>query len=611
MFLLFGWVAQCEEIRPAMHLPAPNQVAVKGLLGEAIDASHRGRLRNFINGPESKPIAIFSAEAAGRNFAGDWNGEHAGKWLYTASRAAHRSGDGELAASVRRVAEYLISRQEPNGYLGTYAASAESRMTSPHVSKSRTWDVWVHAYLILGLLEANRYFPDPRYVEAARKIGDLCHDVFVRQGRTTAEMGNHVGLSGTILLEPAVDLYELTRDPRYRELARRIIEQIEGRPGLEILSRSLKGVDLQQIGDGKIYQLLWNYVGIAKLFRMEGKNELRRAAEHGWSETVKHHLTLDGGPWGGIAAHHEVYNQRSYWSPYGLVETCSTMSWIHLNREMLLLTGEAEYAEEIEKTAYNSLIGAQDPNGEDWYYFSFPNGRRNNTYYWACCKSSGALALEELPPLMFGQTGDGISVNLYGESAARVETAGTEVRLTIHTQYPRQGVVRVHLEPAQERSFALRLRIPSWARGASVKVNQERAGRAVEAGAYWHLERTWRRGDVVTLDMPMPVRVERKSYVEKQGQQEIARLDYMALLRGPLVYATGLIDGYKREETLRLPATAAESLFSPAATPAGTRGPAFQLKLSNRDPIVFVPYYEAGGRANGHWRATWVQVATE
>ena len=66
------------------------------------------------------------------------------------------------------------------------------------------------------------------------------------------------------------------------------------------------------------------------------------------------------------------------------------------------ITGEAAYAEEIERSAYNDLLGAQAPNGEDWCYYSFPNGRRVHTTYWRCCKSSGAMALEELPSLAYG-----------------------------------------------------------------------------------------------------------------------------------------------------------------------------------------------------------------
>jgi DUF1680 family protein len=96
-----------------------------------------------------------------------------------------------------------------------------------------------------------------------------------------------------------------------------------------------------------------------------------------------HHLTLGGGPWGGVAHRsREVFNPAAVFDPHGYVETCSTMAWIQLNRELLAILGEAQFAQEIERSAYNDLIGAQAPDGEDWCYYSFPNGRRVHTTYW-------------------------------------------------------------------------------------------------------------------------------------------------------------------------------------------------------------------------------------
>jgi len=233
------------SVVPVMDLAVPGQVILHGQLGKAVDASYQGRLKRFIQDTKSKPIAIFSPEAVAKNFAGDWNGEHAGKWMYTAARAASRTHDVELAATVRNVADYLVSLQESSGYLGTYAPTAKSRMTSPDVADTRTWDVWVHSYIILGLLEVNRFFPNEQYLQAASRVGDLCYDIFVRGGVSTADQGNHVGLSGTILLEPAIALYRATGRAKYLELANRSVDQFEARSALAMASRSNKGIDLQ------------------------------------------------------------------------------------------------------------------------------------------------------------------------------------------------------------------------------------------------------------------------------------------------------------------------------------------------------------------------------
>jgi DUF1680 family protein len=131
-----------------VQLADPHEVKLKGLLGEAIEANRLARLHHFIKDQNSERIALFSKEAVSKNYAGEWYGDHTRKWLMTAARAARRTDDEELVHRARRVADYLISRQEPSGHLGTYAPDSPSRMTADRVSENRSWDVWVHAYLV-------------------------------------------------------------------------------------------------------------------------------------------------------------------------------------------------------------------------------------------------------------------------------------------------------------------------------------------------------------------------------------------------------------------------------------------------------------------------------
>src|SRR5688572_32994579 len=99
-----------------------SQVELDGVLGEALAANFSGRLSHFIVDERSPAIALFAPEHRDCNHEGDWYGEHAGKWLYAASRAAHRGGDSVLRKNVLRVADFLVEVQAEDGYLGTYAA---------------------------------------------------------------------------------------------------------------------------------------------------------------------------------------------------------------------------------------------------------------------------------------------------------------------------------------------------------------------------------------------------------------------------------------------------------------------------------------------------------
>lgn len=610
------------------HLSRPSQVQLEGLLGRALRANRRGHLTAFIADESSRPIALFAPARVCCNHEGDWYGEHAGKWLYTAARAAQRSTDPELAGNLHRVAEYLVRVQEPDGYLGTYAPArrfmhpvAPGPRTWDGAPGPRTWDIWVQSYLILGLLEVHKYFPRAEYLLAAQKIGDLCARTLTEGHINITALGNHHGLSATVLLDPAVELYFATKEKRYLELAELILQQASQHPPLALLPQALAGTDAAAIATGKSYQLSWNLVGLCKLHRATGNPDYLAAVLKLWANLRQTHLTLGGGPWGGVAQRsREVFNPLNVFSPYGYVETCATLSWIQLNRELFQLTGDARYVEEIEKSAYNDLLGAQAPDGIDWCYYSFPNGKRVYTTYWRCCKSSGPLALEELSPLAYSLTNTGdISVNLYGPNQATLTTAAAgAVQLEQITRYPFDGDIRIVVRPAQSANFAIAVRIPAWADDATVAVNGEPVEARPAPNTFLPLQRTWQAGDAITLRFPLRPRWHEQTNRSVQESrapdgatinQEVLRFDYAALTRGPLVYATSLIDGFKVEETLRLPVDREQVRLEILEPPPGCEGPAIRLNLGYRPALTFLPYYEAGGRQDHAWRLTWMQLA--
>ena len=613
----------------ALQFAAPGAVQLGGVLGEALAANHRGRLAKFIVDETSPAIAIFAPSHAHANHAGDWYGEHAGKWLYAASKAAARTGDAALMDRVRRVADYLVGLQDADGYLGNYAAERRFMRKQPPKPESwdgaphfRTWDIWTHSYLILGLLAARSHTGNGSYLEAACRIGDLCLRTLTSGGIDITDLGNHHGMSATVLLDPALELHFATGEQRFLDLALRIVEQAERNPRLALLTQALAGVDAAEIATGKAYQLLWNLLGLAKLHRATGEAAHLRAVVNLWRNVRDHHLTLGGGPWGGVGQRsREVFNPATVFSQYGYVETCSTLAWVQLNRELLAITGEAAYAEEIERSAYNDLLGAQAPDGENWCYYSFPNGRRVHTTYWRCCKSSGAIALEELPSVAYATGADGVRINLLGpsEAALRVRDVGM-VNVEQRTAYPFDGEVAIRVAPERAATFKVQVRIPQWASGASLAVNGASVAGEVPAGAFFAIQREWRKDDVITLSLPMRPQLHFRTQSSTQEsrapddspvRQEVLHFDYLALTRGPLAYATGLIDGYKIEETLRVPSPTDPSWLETLPATQTAEGPDVRLAPLGRPALVFSPYYRAGGRRDRTWRLTWMPLAPE
>ncbi|HYC28485.1 MAG TPA: beta-L-arabinofuranosidase domain-containing protein, partial [Chitinophagaceae bacterium] len=399
-------------------------------------------------------------------------------------------------------------------------------------------------------------------------------------------------------------------DKRYLDFAELIVKRVEAREGLRMINAMLNNRDLEMVADGKAYQIIWNLLGLAKLYELTGNKDYIKAIENAWKNIVDHHLTITGGPWGGVGKHKECFNAKNYWSPYGFVETCSTMSWIQLNKMLLQLTGHPKYAQEIERSAYNALIGAQFANGNDWSYHVFSNGKKHLANYNDCCPSSGVLALQELAPMIYSQRGKGIALNLFSASEATLSVDNNAVRISQQTNFPFEGKVLVSVSPAKKMSFPVYIRIPEWATGAKISVDGKSLDVQPEPGAYMTINREWARDSRVEINFPIELKLAQKAEhaVIPQGTDDIYRVNWFALTRGPLVYASnGLIDGTDRERNFNLSGKDATQLFQPVSKVSGASGPAYELKLPVEKPLVFLPYYEAGGRDNTGWRLTWLQ----
>ncbi len=519
---------------------------IGGLYGRALDASREGRLRTYIVDENSPMVQVFSRNSAERKFEPDWKGEHAGKWMIAASTEAYRTGDQDLSAHLHDVARYLISQQRSNGYLGTYAEPL--RMTHDSSINVKSWDIWVHAYLVEGFLTLDRYYPNPEYLQAARKIMDMMYHEFVEKGKSIANISYHSGMVGTGTLEAAVDMYNATGDKKYLGLAVHCVDEMERRPGLGLITRNLKGYDVSEIGNGKMYEMLRNYVGLAKLYTVSGDASFLNACLHAWKNIRDYHLNAAGGPRGGIGIHPECFNVGYMFSPYSLSETCASMDWVRLNIELLKITGRAEFADELEWSMYNAIPGAMFPDGEGWIYHSKVNGKREKTSPDACCSSSGPIALESFTQVIYTGNHDRIAVNLYTPSSFKFDVKGKEISIRQETGYPYSDTIRVIIEAGQKVKVPVWLRIPAWAREWTVMINGKKAEPERVRDGYIQPGDEWEGKTTVTLILHRELNIVQKNreYNEK-GYYMDDTTRYVSFHYGPFVLAASMEDG---QETL-------------------------------------------------------------
>jgi len=205
------------------------------------------------------------------------------------------------------------------------------------------------------------------------------------------------------------------------------------------------------------------------------------------------------------------------------------------NFRMLAVTGEAKYADVIERALYNGVNSGMSLNGTMYCYRNplATNGTeefRNAWYETTCCPPNLERILASLPGYMYATAADGVYVHLYDNSELNWKLEdGTPLRIEQQTHYPWEGRIALTVSPAKEREFTLWLRVPAWSANTSVTVNgQSVAG--PRPGEYLTLRRHWRTGDRVelTLDMTPQLVTANPLVAEDTGK--------IAVQRGPLIY---------------------------------------------------------------------------
>ena len=229
----------------------------------------------------------------------------------------------------------------------------------------------------------------------------------------------------------------------------------------------------------------------------------------------------------------------------GYNETCANIAGAMFGWRMLLITGEAPYADAMERVFFNCMLSAMSLDGKRFCYCNplerrrgVPLGKPRHgavagcTHKCYCCPPSVARTLARLHTYAYSWSPDGgLWVNLYGGNTLdQPLPGGGRWRLTQTTDYPWDGVVRFELSEGPAEPVGLNLRIPAWAERAKITVNGRQEAVSTEPGTYARIERKWQTGDTVVLELPLEVQmIEANSLVAQAKGQA-------AVQRGPLVY---------------------------------------------------------------------------
>jgi len=489
-------------------VPAPyDRQRIGGLLGERLKLNLEGNLLRA-----DDPALLAGLE--NRSATPAWISEYIGRFLHAASNTWAYSGDQRLRNTMDRMARALIAAQLPDRHLA--GSDGDQHWTIE--------DVWGHKYALAGLLNYYQVTGDRSALDAARKIGDLLTRIFSpgKIFRSDAQLG----LAAASVLEPACTLYRYTGERR--NLASQVVRAYQPRNEMGFLQPLVRTGSVYKTANGRASDILSNLMGLVELYRLTGEETFLKPALVAWKDILAKRLYVTGTTSSGGYFKDDFVLPGEESAQVG--EGCATWTWLQLNWHLLRLTGEPQYADELERTVYNQLLGAQDPRTGESCHFTPLIGKKRPASATHCCAASQSRAISIIPQMAWGTLQGGPAVLFYtpGEVTLPVQAGdgAMEVGLKSETRFPLDGGVVLTIEPSRPGRFPVFLRVPSWCSRYTASVN----GTVVSGkpGQFLRLERSWQRGERIEVRMDMTVQV-------LSGGRSYP--GYVAIQRGPQVLA--------------------------------------------------------------------------
>jgi DUF1680 family protein len=428
-----------------------------------------------------------------------WAGEHVGKYLETACNVWKLTHNPALKKQMDRMMYELINTQLEDGYLGTY--TPDQYWTS--------WDVWSHKYNLHGLLA---YYTTTGYqpaLETCKKMGDLLCRTFGKNPgqRDIILAGEHVGMAATSVLDAMVELYKYTADKTYLDFCYYILDAWEQDNGPKIISNILATGKVTKVGNSKAYEMLSNYVGLIKLYQLTGDEKFLKAVTAAWQDVADHRLYITG-----TASSQEHFQDDDVLpatNKDNMGEGCVTTTWVQLNQNLFAITGDVKYLNQLERSVYNHLLAAENPQTGCVSYYTPLMNKKPYTCFITCCQSSVPRGIALVPNFTFGSIHQ-IPTVLFYEPAIYKTTVTTndkkaaEASFQLAGNFPESGDLILTITTASPVGFPIALRVPEWCTNYTVTI-----GNKVYKGIpnqFVTINRNWQLGERIRIHFDMPVK---------------------------------------------------------------------------------------------------------
>lgn len=542
--------------------------------------------------------------------------------------------DKKLDAYLDSVINLIRAAQEPDGYLTTCVTNKCTRLSgwwgNARWEKINSHELYNSGHLYEAAVAHFQATGKRTLLNIAIKNADLICTVF---GPNKNQIHRP---SGHPIVEMALaKLYKVTGQKKYLNLAKYFIEETgRGTDGHRLSEYSQDHMPILKQDEikGHAVRAGYLYSGVADVAALTNDTAYFHALTRIWNNMASKKLYITGGIGSraqgeGFGPNYELNNQTAY------CETCAAISNVYWNQRMFLATGDAKYIDVLERVLYNGVISGVSLSGNKFFYDnpleSMGQHERQAWFGCACCPGNITRFMASVPTYMYAVQGNTVFVNLYTQSNGKIKVGKNEVEFSQVSQYPWDGNIKITVNPTASEIFSVKLRIPGWAENEPVPTDlykfTQKADRAYEVfvngqkvtvskeKGYVAINRQWKKGDVVELNLPMPVRRIQANAEVKDDRGKLA------IERGPIMYCIeGTDQGDKHifnkyiPENAKIDYSYQKDLLNGVVTLKGT---AREIDRENSDklvekdvPFVAVPYSTWNNRGNGEM-AVWIPAS--
>lgn len=499
--------------------------------------------------------------------AGLKKGEHKGmfwhdgdfyKWMEAACYIYASSKDKAILKKLDEYIDIIGQAQMSDGYLQT---QIQLRPEVDRYENRKYHEMYNTGHLLISASVHHQITGKKNFLSIAIKHADLLYTIFFPETKQFGRFGfNQTQIMGL------VELYRITDDKKYLALAERFINrrgkyEVEHNPttiGYPIGDMVQERTPLREAHEaaGHAVLALYYYAGAADVYAETGERALKKALERLWKNITEKKMYLTGAVgqthYGASSSRDKI--EEGFIDDYMLPnmtaynETCANICNAIFSQKLLDINGESKYADIMELVLFNSGLSGISLEGKNYFYANplrmIHNTRNYNDHENAtetphrepylecfCCPPNLVRTIAKVSQWAYSKTKSGLAVNLYGSNVLKTTLQdGSLIHLRQTTNYPWDGLIKITIKKCKTANFDLSFRIPKWTSKATILINGKKSKTKINAGSYATINRKWKKGDVISLNLPMEVQM-----VEGNRRIEEVR-NQVAVRRGPLIY---------------------------------------------------------------------------